>query len=123
MGVYRIRNSTPLLPRVLSQHSVISIDVVGDVSVVIVIRVLIGFSEATRVRMGVSAHVDTTIATEVATVVTTLTTTMGANAVIETGGGAVTGGTFGAEDGGKSVSARRGNSSDMRTRTGGDTFV
>ena len=123
MGPHCIHNSTPLLPRVLSQHLVVSIDVIADIRVVIVVRILIGFSEATHIRMGVGAHVNTTVAAEVTAIVTTLTTTVSSNAVIEMSGGTATSRTFSSEDGGKSMGARRGDASDVRTRMRGDAFV
>ena len=123
MGVYRIRNSTPLLPRVLSQHSVVSIGVVANVSIIIVVRILIVVSETARVLVGVGAHVDMALWTKMTMMVTALTMSVSANAVIKTSGGTATGGTVSAKDGGKGVGMRGGDAGDMGTRMGSDSFI
>src|SRR5882762_9131599 len=123
MGVYRIRNSTPLLPRVLSQHSVVSIGVIADICVVIVVRVLIGFSEATCVHVGVGAHVNTTVVAEVTAIVTTLTMAVSSNTIIEASGGMATSRTFSSEDRGKSVGTGGGDTGDMGTGARGDSLI
>src|SRR5882762_9698597 len=78
-GGYRICNSTPLLPRVLSQHSVVSICIVANVSIIIIVRILISFGESTRVLMGVSTHINAALRTEMAVVVAALTLAMSAD--------------------------------------------
>jgi len=76
----------------LSQHSVVSLGIIADVSVIIVIvGILLYNGKTTGVRVGVGTHVNTAIAAEMTAMVTTLPTTVSANAVVETGGGAVTG--------------------------------
>ena len=92
MGPHCIRNSTPLLPRVLSQHSVVSLGIIADVSVIIVIvGILLYNGKMTGIRVGVGMHVNTAIVAEMTAMVTTLSTTMSANTVVETSGGAATG--------------------------------
>jgi len=108
---------------VLSQHSVVSLGVIADVGVVIVVRVLINVSETAYVLMRVGAHVDMALWTEVTTMVTTLTATMGANTVVETSGGTVTGSAVSPKNGRKSMGTGGGDVSDVRTRMRSDSFV
>ena len=81
-----------MLPRVLSQHSVVSLGIIADISVIIVIvGILLDDGKTTGVRVRVGTHVNTTVAAEMTAIVTTLPTTVSANAVVEMGGGAATG--------------------------------
>ena len=123
MGVYRIHNSTPLLLRVLSQHSVVSLGVVTDISKVIVVGVVVNCSKTACVAMGVGAHVDTTLWTKVTTMVTAVTAAVSTDAIVETSGGAVTGSAVSPKNGGKSMGMGGGNTGDVRTRAGGDSLV
>src|SRR5882762_4949856 len=69
-------NSTPLLPRMLSQHSFISISIVANIThVIILIIVLLTVTAIRMVRGG--AEVDTTTRTEVTMIVTGCTTVVG----------------------------------------------
>ena len=92
VGPHCIRNSTPLLPRVLSQHSVVSLGIIADISVIfVVVGIFFDNGKTTGVRVRVGTHVNTTVVAEMTAIVTALPTTVSANAVSETGGGAATG--------------------------------
>ena len=70
------RNSTPLLPRMLSQHSIIGVSIIANVTRVIILVIILLTVTAIRMVRG-GAEVDTTTGTEVTMIVTRCTTTVG----------------------------------------------